>query len=385
MLPPWDIQLDTPIDDALAPARPGVVTFEGADGSCVLVAATGDVRAFVRARLGGGEAASGRADLRPVTARVRAVTVGSALEGDLVCLEVARERLPATYRALADRWRAWFVHLDPDAPAPAWRKTNLLEPGGAPAGGALLGPIPDKDSAGRFGEAIDDLFELCRYPRELAKAPAGTPCAYKEMGRCPAACDGSEPMSAYRARVRKAIACWRDGPGRTKGEIERAMADAAAGQDFERAAALKSRLAAFGVVGRPRLAHVGVLEDLALLVAVPGQRAGWARVIVLAGGDWCPIADVEGDVRAGPAWSGFEAAVLRARRRAGPFPAAPEAIERLGVIVSHWFRPVKKGRRRRAGVVDLRRAWDGRAVRRLIRRAATPGEADEFGEAEVAG
>ena len=386
MRPSLDIELTPPFDDARAPARPGVVVFEGEGGSCVLVAATGDVRAFVGARLGAGADGRGaRADLRPVTTRVRAATVGSALEGDLVCLEVARERLPATYRALADRCPAWFIHLDPGEPAPTWRKINLLGVGEELPAGALLGPIPDKHAAARFGEALDDLFELCRYPRELARAPRGTACAYKEMGRCPAACDGSEPMDAYRARVRAAIACWRDGTRVTRDAIERDMREAAGAHDFERAAALKARMGGLDVATKPRFANVGVLDDLALVLALPGERAGWARLVVFAGGELTAVADVEGDVRAGRAWDEIERAVLDAGACGGGFAHSGAAAERLGVICSHWFRRAVKGRRRRPGFVDLRRAWDARAVRRAIRAAATPGEADEFRETEVAG
>lgn len=386
MLPPLNIEIEQPFDSARAPARPGVVVFEGEGGVCVLVAATGDVRAFIAARLGaGGEERGARTDLRPVTVRVRAATVGSALEGDLVCLEVARGRLPATYRALADRCPAWFIHLDPDEAAPTWRKVNLVGVGDDPPAGALLGPIPDKHSAARFGEAIDDLFELCRYPRELAKAPCGSACAYKEMGRCPGACDGSEPMEAYRARVREAIECWRDGGAATRDAIERAMREAAAAQDFERAASLKARLGGLDVATKPRFANVGVLDELAVLMVMPGERAGWARLAVFAGGEVLPVADVEGSVRAGAAWDEIERAVLGVRARGGRFVTTRAAGERLGVICSHWFRPAVKGRRRRAGFIDLRRAWDPRAVRRAIRAAATPGEGEEIRETEIAG
>ncbi len=375
-------------DPASLPARPGVVVFENTDGAAVQVASTGDVRAFVDARLGAHAQAGSRADLRPITARVAGMTVGSALEGDLVCLELARERLPSTYRALADRWRGWFIQLDAEASAPTWRKTDLFELVGSEPGGALLGPVGDKDGAGRFGEMLDDAFELCRFPKELAKAPNGQACAYKEMGRCPAACDGSESMDDYRARVRRAIAY---ASGGRVAEIERAQAemrDAAASHDFERAANVKHRLELLSATPGKAWANIGDMAGLGVLAVLPAERFGRARLVVVTrlGVTW--IADaLSSDAKR--AWNELEptvrglheAAVGEGRRRLD----APWA-ERIGLISRYWQMPVKKGRRRRWTLFDLR---DWPATRGVVRAigsasAAEPGD-EEHAERALEG
>ncbi|MFI4896879.1 MAG: hypothetical protein ACIARR_03540, partial [Phycisphaerales bacterium JB059] len=182
------------------PARPGVIVFEGDDGQTILLAATGDLRRFALTRLGrpDDQTPASRENLAPITARLRARVVGSAFEGDALYLEEARARLPGAYRSMLDTRRAWCVHLDPEADPPVWRRLDLLGAPGEPISPeTIIGPFRDKHAATRFAEHLDDLFDLCRTPRELEIAPRGRACAYKEMGRCDAPCDGSADMAAY--------------------------------------------------------------------------------------------------------------------------------------------------------------------------------------------
>lgn len=361
------------------PRAPGVAVFEDDQGRSVLVASGGDLRALAGERLSG-DAGGRRADLSSVVARVRASTVGGAFEADIVTLELARERAPAIYAALTDRWQAWCLRLDAGAPTPIWEKADAARTNAD--AGVLLGPMPDKDSAGRLGERLDDLFELCRYPRELRLAPRGTACAYKEMGRCPGACDGSETMSAYRERVRAAVAF---AGGRRDDAIERAqlaMQDAARGQDFERAAMLKERVERLEAGLRDRgFGAVGSMERFAAALVLPGERRGWARVMLLERGVWGWVADVDASAQIpGPA------GLLPARPGAWPAGDAP-AGERLGLLVSRWLVRPRRGVRRRSSVLDLRAGLpDARAWRRAIRAAAEPaGEDDEAVRAHEVG
>ncbi|MCA9299448.1 MAG: hypothetical protein KDA28_10295, partial [Phycisphaerales bacterium] len=145
----------TSTDPRDPPSRPGLVRLDAADGRPVLIGATADMRRFVRARLERG--------LAEVVTTCRHQPVGSSFEADCLYLDAAREALPHACRAVADRRRAWVVQLDAEAPTPFWRKRGLHE-FASPPPGVLLGPIADKDSAGRFGEALDSVFDLCRFP-----------------------------------------------------------------------------------------------------------------------------------------------------------------------------------------------------------------------------
>jgi len=347
----------------VVPARRGVAVLSAADGRVVTLIVTADARRLARTRLGSTRDERGEsdaacdaasvpaADLRPVTRRLDLYTAGSALEADLIFLEIARAALPHVYRAATDRWRAWCVQLDPDATTPTRRKVRLGElPRSEREPRTLVGPFRDKDAAGRYGEALDDLFELCRYPRELALAPNGTPCVYKEMGRCPAACDGSEPMDAYRARARAALALSPHDRRTGAEQAERAMRAAAETHDFERAARMKDRAARFASLTKPAFAWADRLDRARWLAALPSERRGRVRLLALAAGSWRPIADVD------PGRPDLPDAVAEADRWLAAQPvSAPDdpACDALGLVASYLYgRPKLRagGVSRRAGL-----------------------------------
>lgn len=355
------------------PARPGVVLFETRAGGVAMVGAAGDTRAFVRARL----APSGRSgtDLRPITARVRGTTVGSSFEADLAWLELARLHLPGTYRAATDRWRGWWVHLDADATPPVWRKTDLTDLIGKPPSGALLGPISDKDAAGRFGELLDDLFDLCRYPRELAKAPRGQACVYQEMGKCPGACDGSEPMERYRARARSAARLTHERQA-LAADLDARIARASAGLDFEEARRLQDKRAVMDrALARKAYARATTLDRLAVLAVLPGERAGWARLIAWASGAWIVLADAPAGLPR-PAAADLLTRARVACDRAGGFGFTRAEVERAGLLCRELFRPSRRGRRRRSTMLDLHGATAAQLVR-AVGSASAASDADE--------
>lgn len=376
------------VDPLAVPARRGVVVFRAEDASAVTVAVTGDARALVRRKLAPTDAGAPRgpeADLRPIVRRVDVVSAGSMFEAELLFLEIARAEMPRLYRAAADRWQAWCVRLDPEAPAPTWRKTALREMDqGERDPGTLIGPMRDKDAAGRFGAGLDDAFELCRYPRELAKAPRGTPCAYKEMGRCPAACDGSEPMEAYRARARLAVDL--DAPGRARAaeEAEAEMRAAADRHDFERAASCKAQADRLRALDGPAWTWADRLDRLGVVALIPSEREGWARLLAVSCAGWRAIADVEAPgPRAG--WEvGPARALLDAAREACAWisarptgPVADDAADALGLISGYLYARPKL---RRGGFVRVApgarpaEAW-ATALRKAA-RAAARGEDD---------
>lgn len=336
-----------------APGRPGVAVLHGDDGEVVLVASTGDLRAFIARRSEGGRVAA------------RVAVCGGAFEADCLQLEIAREIMPECCAAIADRQRGWFVHLDPDAAAPSWRKTDLRDVRWGPGvAETLIGPFANKHAAARAGEALDDAFDLCREPRRLALAPRAEACAYKEMGRCPAPCDGSEPMEAFRARVRTVLALAALGLTGLGESIGRDVAARAAALDFEAAAALQRRAGALEAFSRPGLRHARTLGQFGVLAVQPSGRSGWARVMVHAGGAtrwWGDVASrdeaaVIGACRGALAWAeGAARAIVLSGR----------GVERVGVVVTHLYAPG----RGRGTVMALEPTPDEAALLRAARRA----------------
>lgn len=389
--PPLDIAFDVVGRDAevlrglaheLLPARPGLIVLDGAS-SVVQIAATGDLRGFFVDRVV--ERRDGRADLSGVVERVRAVALGSALEADLAFLEWGRELTPESYRAAADRWRGWFLRLDPASDVPVWRKTNLSDCVGAdPA--TLIGPIPSKDSAARFGRAMDSVFELCREPKLLKQRPNATACGYKEMGLCPAACDGSEPMSAYLGRVGEALAMAETGSAAWAAErlapIEAAMERASAALEFEHAATLKVRGEALGVMTGRSFRDVTRLDVFAAALVLPSTRRRWCRVILHARGRTAWWGDVAADgVKAASAAvvAGCGRLAASAMGWAGGSWLTADAIERIGLVCrSLAHTPRGSGR-----VVPVRLGGDaeeaaGRLVR-VMRKVCRAEEAEDSG------
>ena len=371
------------IDPADAPARGGVVLLLDRDHRPILLATTADARAFLRRRLGAAagvdEATSTpapdhqetrvlderaratrtpQADLSAITTRIEFTPAGSGLEADLAFLRTARERLPATWEALTERWRAWFLHLDPAATNPVWRKTNLgdvsqPDPGDPRGMNALLatlvGPLPNKDAAGRFGEAIDDVFDLCRFPRELALAPRGTACAYKEMGKCPAPCDGSETMGSYRARVGQTLDALRRGPASRAEPIERRMREAAARQDFDAAAGHKASLDALRSLEKPAFREARPLDAFRFVAILGCGRPGWARAWGIDAFSCEAIADLDGArAKAAAAALGDAAESWIERREQSPGAALDPVL--LAIVSRHLLAPQAK---RRGGFLRL--------------------------------
>jgi hypothetical protein len=358
----------------------------------ILIATTADLRDLARRRLSPEDAPSTsprapHVDHRAITARVIAIPVGSGLEADAVYLHHARARLPACYRAVSERWRAWFITADPDAEHPQLAKTNLASGPVArrsastriasDASALCIGPLPDKDAAGRLIESLTDAFDLCRFHNLLVQAPSAQACAYKEMGRCPAPCDGSEPMPDYRARVRDAL------NAATSGRIDAlrdaslaAMHAAAARADFESAAAHKARADRFDALLKPAFAHLHPLARWRLLWILPAPPTPATpptppaiRPVLFSG---LTLRRLPDQPASDPARAAQHIAADLARLEDDPLPSplTDDHIDTAGLVARWLFKPAK----RRAGIplrLDNARAPDPSALRTAIRSVAS--------------
>lgn len=358
---------------ALFPSSRGVVEFIAQDGSCVLLAATGHIRDFIAQRLGQGEQAdqpaSPRANLAPVTARIVAYPTGSALESDLLLLTLARTRDANLHAKLCEQNRRALLIMD--EVTGSWRAGETLGLELSDSEHAI-GPVLSAKAATAMGEALDDVFELCRFPKELALAPRGAPCAYKQMGRCPGACDGSEPLGAYHARFAQAIAAAGMGVDAWAGAIRRAIGQASQALDFERAQSLKRALDQIQKLPLDALRHARALGDFTCVCVTPAYRRGWAMVWAVGENGCVPLVAVEG--APGP---GLEALVAT---WASPMTLTGEPLEVFALLTRHWFTKPAKARRRRVTVLDRRDpewALGLPAAIEAAQNATDPGHDDE--------
>jgi hypothetical protein len=363
------------------PARPGVLALEDHDGRTLSLITTADVRRAAMSKVGpiaADQPRSPRADLRGIARTARALTVGSAFEADWACLQLARIRLPQTYRHMLDRWQAWFVHCDDAREHPQWVKTS--RPGAPPTewgrrGGVHVGPFADKHAAHRFIDMLEDAFDLCRYHHILTQAPHGQACAYKEMGRCPAPCDGSVTMADYLGQVRESLAFARS-PASFRQSLAADMRERSAAMDFEAAQRLKAMLDRTQPAESARFRHVRELAEFRLVVIVPSQRPRWARLMAVCGGWIAPIVDVAAEIDEPTAAAAIETFSCLMR---SDIELDDAAIENMGLVCHHLLLPQAQARRRRVEFLH----WPGQCDPARLIEAARRVTRDEPAAAEI--
>ena len=153
-------------------------------------------------RLGGDETIglSKRVNYRELVRTIRWRRIDSTFEADWVYYEAARIVFPQTYRGMVGFRPAWFIHVNPETSFPRYIKTTDLS-----RSGVIAGPLADKHAAARLIALVEDAFDLCRYYQILTEAPNGKACTYKEMGKCPAPCDGSISMEQYHRMIQWSV------------------------------------------------------------------------------------------------------------------------------------------------------------------------------------
>ena len=252
---------DTPATITLpAPSSPPGLTkgaalcaFEGGGATLKLVA-TGDVRRALN-ELGPA--------LRDSAQRVRVWSCASLLEAELMWLREAPSRTPLEWGPVAEKLSPWCVALDGgDAARLVSRRVERWpDPGTA-------GLFIDKAGADRYARCIGLLAGACRYSSVVRATHDRT------------AADAM--LDDHRSALAGALT-W---TGETVGELlrraEADMVQAAADQEFERAAALKAAVDLGSKIPAGRLTHVGPADEQAWVVVAPEPGdASRRRVLVM--------------------------------------------------------------------------------------------------------
>ena len=349
--------------DAIAatPAKWVVYLLADADDRPVQLLCVRNLRYSLKRRLGGDGDAPGtsrRVDYRALVRRVHWRRVDSAFEADVAYHEAARGLFPRTYQGMVGYRPAWFVHVNDAANFPRYTRTTDLTIGT----GALLGPLEDKHAAQRLIQLVEDAFDLCRYYQILVEAPRGQACAYKEMGKCPAPCDGSVSMEQYRRLVewsRKVLA----DPADYVREQDRRMRQAATELRFETAGKIKAYVDQLSQLGHGPFRHVRPIGDFQFLSVQSGPRPATAKLFLVMPGSVEPLLGVT-DAAAVKASEVMRAALSAAAERpAGPIDAA--GAERVGVVTHHLF-----ARKAAPGALLPLATLDEKSIAKAVRDAA---------------
>ena len=264
------------------PAKACVALFYGIGCEPLQLVCTKNLRAMLRRRLAAqelGEAAlpGKRIDYRTLVSEVAWRRVDGEFEMDLVYIEAARQAFPSHWRRLIPDRVSHFVTIDLAHPHPDF--IRITDPTRSDQA-VVFGPFPDKAKADRWIELARDAFDLCRYRAILAQAPNGRACAYKQMNKCPAPCDGTVPIEAYRRGVSDAVAAIRN-PTARAAEMADAMKAHAGRLEFEQAGRLKSRLTTFTQLGEGPNRSVRPIEAFRFIAVEPGPRKGTAKIFAI--------------------------------------------------------------------------------------------------------
>ena len=361
------------------PARWAVYLMADADDRPVQLLCVRNLRASLKRRLGiGVDAAvepSKRVDYRALVRRVHWRRVDSAFESDWCYYEAARRLFPTTYAGMVGFRPAWFVHVDPDAKFPRWKATTDL----APRPGLLAGPVESKQQAAALIELVEDAFDLCRYYHILVQAPNGQACAYKEMGKCPAPCDGSISVGQYRRLIEWSARVLVD-PAETVREQTRRMLQAAGELRFEVAGKIKAYVDQLAKLGTGPFRHVAKVADFQHLSVQSGPRAATAKVFLVTPGRIEPLVSVAGDVR--PAEVMRAALTTAAERAATPVNDPAAGGERVGVVAHHLFAPAKRASGHFLPLARLDERSIAKAVRDVQKRSAAPADEEPGDDAD---
>lgn len=314
------------------PAKWVVYLLADADDRPVQLLCVKNLRNSLKRRLGGQEAILGpsrRIDYRDLVRRVHWRRVDSLLEADWIYYEAARKVFPKTYRGMVGFRPAWFLHVNPEVNFPRYVKTiDLLI-----KTGLYIGPLEDKHAAGRLIEMVQDAFDLCRYYNILVASPNAKACAYKEMGKCPAPCDGTISLEQYRRLIEWSAKVLADPDPAVRDQQQR-MQYAAAELKFEAAAKIKQYAEQLAQLGKGPFRHARRLQDFSFLSLQHGPHEGTTKVFLITRG--CideVIGIIDPDFRPAEV---MRAALERAAEREKT-PLDEQGAERIGIVSHHLF------------------------------------------------
>jgi hypothetical protein len=268
-----DIPPDAPLDARSLPAHGGVYLITDESDRPILLAACESLRRVVLNRLAAPppDKQSKRANLAQIARRVQWRATFSRFETAWAHWQAAREFDPKGYRKLLAFGPAWFLAANLETPAP--RLVAVKELRGEPA--RHVGPFATRRGAEDWRHLLEDAFDLCRYHHVLEQAPDGQPCAYFDMGRCPAPCSGRVSLDAYRRTMADAMNFTAGHYQARLAALRATMEAAAKSLEYERAASIKQTIERVSAaLERPQYKYVADLRECRWLVI---QRGGPAR------------------------------------------------------------------------------------------------------------
>jgi excinuclease UvrABC nuclease subunit len=268
-----DLPVDGSFDPHVLPSHGGVYLIADEQDRPILLASCESLRRVVVNRLASPppDQKSKRANLGEIARRVSWRPTFSRFETAWAYWQAARTLNPAGYRKMIAFGPAWFLCVNLADRTPRFQAVREV----ASADVQGVGPFPTRRDAEEWQHMLEDAFDLCRYYHILEQTPHGQACAYFDMGKCPAPCNGSISLEVYRQMMADALAF---SSGRREPRLtvlQDSMQAAVKSLAFEKAASIRQTFErASTLAEKPQYRHVCDLASCCWLII---QRGGPAR------------------------------------------------------------------------------------------------------------
>ncbi|NOT29017.1 MAG: GIY-YIG nuclease family protein, partial [Planctomycetes bacterium] len=267
------------------PERPGVYLFRSASGAVLYVGKARNLRSRLATYRAGGD---GRINVRFLERDATEVeTIVTRTEQEALLLEderIKRHQPPHNVR-LKDDKSFLMIRVDLDEPFPRLKFVRAHRPkaGKSPGRARFFGPFASARAARR---ALADLHRVVplRDCTDQVMRQRSRPCLKHSLGLCAAPCVGLIDERAYAENVERAVRVLAGDIDELERDLEARMLQLSERQEYERAAALRDRLAAL----RRTVERQGVLSSSAterdvLALARSGERVLVHRLCIRRG------------------------------------------------------------------------------------------------------
>jgi excinuclease ABC subunit C len=260
------------------PHDPGVYRFLGAGGEVLYVGKAKDLRKRVASYFARGRTPHGRTGEMLAQARdLEWVVTASESEALLLEDNFIKESRPPFNLRLRDDKSYPYIEITMNE---EWPRVRFFRGRHIP-GNLYFGPYSSARKVREVTELIGRIFPYRKCKGAKPGRPSGSPCLQYFIKRSLAPCDGRVTREEYLQVVRQAVDFLRGKLTDVERGIEHEMAVAAAAQEFEKAAALRDRLAAVRHVHERQTARIedtDAFDVVGLSQSEPGANAQVFRV-----------------------------------------------------------------------------------------------------------
>jgi DNA polymerase III subunit epsilon len=253
------------------PTGPGVYLFRDAQGELLYVGTSRSIRARVRQYFVASETRSRMGEMVGVAEKVDAIECAHALEAQVRELRlIAAHKPPYNRRSKYPEKSVWLKLT-----AEAYPRLSVVHEMRAD-GATYLGPLRSYRQAESVRDAIHDAVPLRQCTDRLSvRRAVRSACLLAGIGRCGAPCEGGVSPAEYARLVQRVRTAWSGDVRPLVDPLRQRLAQLAASQRYERAAALRDRITAL-VRACARMQRLHALASISELVAAsPDGAGGW--------------------------------------------------------------------------------------------------------------